>query len=252
MSEPLVPGFYGKLPGLGDFVSRRLPRTFIDPWDSWLQAAFASSRRQLGESWLDIYLTSPIWRFALAPRLAGEDGWTGAVVPSVDRVGRYFPATVAARLEDGPAPFRIPGHFEAWFARVEARLLEALDDEEALDMEAFDAALRATVLPATAPRESVFRAPSGPAPAAWRIGLEASGAVESAYPDLLDALAEAGSSPYSIWWTRGSEWVAPSLLVCYGLPPVDGYAAMLGGEWQAFDWHDGGLHPALESSAPAP
>ena len=45
---PALPGFYGKIPLLGDFVSRRLPRHFIEPWDSWLQSAFAASREQLG------------------------------------------------------------------------------------------------------------------------------------------------------------------------------------------------------------
>jgi type VI secretion system protein ImpM len=31
--EPAA-GCYGKLPCLGDFVSRRLPRAFIQPWDA--------------------------------------------------------------------------------------------------------------------------------------------------------------------------------------------------------------------------
>src|SRR5690606_36950533 len=30
------PGFYGKLPSRGDFVSRRLPADFIGQWDAWL------------------------------------------------------------------------------------------------------------------------------------------------------------------------------------------------------------------------
>ena len=31
-----VPGWFGKLPGLGDFASRRLPDTFVAAWDRWL------------------------------------------------------------------------------------------------------------------------------------------------------------------------------------------------------------------------
>ena len=37
-------GFYGKLPYVGDFVSRRLPGEFIRPWD---QEAFRRQRRKL-------------------------------------------------------------------------------------------------------------------------------------------------------------------------------------------------------------
>ena len=88
-------GFYGKVPTRGDFVSRRLPWTFVDPWDRWLQGGLACSRDQLGDAWLEVYLTSPVWRFALTPGVCGDAGWIGIVLPSVDRVGRYFPLTVA-------------------------------------------------------------------------------------------------------------------------------------------------------------
>jgi len=102
-----TPGFYGKVPGLGDFVSRRLPQAFIDPWDVWLQAAIASSRQQLGEQWLDIYLTSPLWRYALSPGSCGARGWAGVLMPSVDRVGRYFPLTIAVALAEIDYPYAV-------------------------------------------------------------------------------------------------------------------------------------------------
>ena len=60
-------GFFGKVPTHGDFISRRLPRSFLDPWDHWLQGAIATSRQQLGEGWLEVYLVSPLWRFCLSP-----------------------------------------------------------------------------------------------------------------------------------------------------------------------------------------
>ena len=95
-----IPGFYGKLPELGDFVNRRLPQNFIDPWDSWLQQAIATSRDQLGGNWLNNYLTSPIWRFAVSSGVVGESPWCGLLMPSVDRVGRYFPLTLACVLDE--------------------------------------------------------------------------------------------------------------------------------------------------------
>ena len=96
-------GFYGKLPSHGDFVSRRLPREFLDVWDSWLQQAVAESKARLGSDWLDAYLNSPIWRFALMPGICGDQAYLGLMMPSIDRVGRYFPLTVAAPLEPGAA-----------------------------------------------------------------------------------------------------------------------------------------------------
>ena len=97
-------GFYGKLPCLGDFVTRRLPRELIAPWDQWLQESLTSSRTQLGNDWLDRYLTSPLWRFVLSPGVAGQVGWTGVLMPSVDRVGRYFPLTLSCPLPAGTNP----------------------------------------------------------------------------------------------------------------------------------------------------
>ena len=89
-----VAGWFGKLPMLGDFASRRLPDAFIGPWDEWLQASLASSRSATGDRWLDLYLTFPVWRFALPAGLIGDRCWIGVLLPSVDRVGRCFPLTI--------------------------------------------------------------------------------------------------------------------------------------------------------------
>ncbi|MET0382001.1 MAG: type VI secretion system-associated protein TagF, partial [Burkholderiaceae bacterium] len=90
-----VCGFYGKLPSEGDFVSRRLPWEFTTVWDEWLQQGMAASRQTLGGRWLDLYLSAPVWRFQLAPGVCGPLGWRGLFFASVDRVGRYFPLTIA-------------------------------------------------------------------------------------------------------------------------------------------------------------
>ena len=94
----LAAGWYGKIPALGDFASRRLSTEFISTWDSWLQHSMAASRATLGERWLDIYLTSPIWRFALMPETVDASAWAGLLMPSVDKVGRHFPLTFALEL----------------------------------------------------------------------------------------------------------------------------------------------------------
>ena len=97
-------GWYGKLPILGDFTRRHLPPAFIDPWDDWLQAGIAGSRAALGGAWLDNYLTAHVWHFVLMPGVLGPQAWAGVWSPSVDRVGRYFPFTLAAPLAPGGTP----------------------------------------------------------------------------------------------------------------------------------------------------
>ena len=91
-------GFYGKLPGKGDFLTRNLPRQFVDVWDDWLQSGMNAAKQVLGDEWLQVYLTSALWRFVLPPGICGESAWAGVMMPSMDRVGRYFPMTVAVEL----------------------------------------------------------------------------------------------------------------------------------------------------------
>ncbi len=94
-------GFYGKLPARGDFVQAGLPRSFTDPWDRWLQRVLAASQAMLGDRWLPAWLEAPVWRFALMPGVCGPDPALGLWLPSVDRVGRHFPLTLAAVMPEG-------------------------------------------------------------------------------------------------------------------------------------------------------
>jgi type VI secretion system protein ImpM len=107
MADPGPPGWHGKLPSLGDFASRRLGPEFVAPWDGWLAAGLHALRGSAPEHWLQHYLTSPSWRFLLQPGVLpgggsgtapGAQAWAGVLVPSVDRVGRYFPLTLVQPL----------------------------------------------------------------------------------------------------------------------------------------------------------
>ncbi|MDD2728817.1 type VI secretion system-associated protein TagF [Malikia sp.] len=128
-----APGWYGKLPQLGDFARRRLPSEFIGPWDDWLQQGLQSSRAALGEAWLEHYLGAPVWRFVLLPGVIEPDAWAGVLMPSVDRVGRYFPLTLCTSLkEDAPLGPSLTG-LDSWLAGLETCALLALDAERGLD-----------------------------------------------------------------------------------------------------------------------
>jgi type VI secretion system protein ImpM len=109
-------GLYGKLPAHGDFVRRALPKSFVDPWDAWLQAGMAAARAALGEAWEDAWRDGPAWRFALPAGACGPEAVAGVMVPSADSVGRRFPLTLAAVFADGDGPARVA---EEWFEALE-------------------------------------------------------------------------------------------------------------------------------------
>ena len=92
-------GYFGKMPGHGDFVRSRADVGFVAGWDAWLQDCFATSRAILGDAWVRSYESAPIWRFALAGGVCGDAPMLGVMMPSQDRVGRTFPLTVFARLK---------------------------------------------------------------------------------------------------------------------------------------------------------
>ena len=220
-------GFYGKVPSHGDFLQRRLARDFVEPWDLWLQGGVTASRNALGAAWLDIYLTSPLWRFALPAGVCGRTGMVGLMMPSVDRVGRYFPFTIAAPLSDGILPAALTLADPVWFEQAETIMLTALED--GFDLEAFESALAALALPKipSAPRRLA------PGPLGWHASLDAANRVEALLPALI---TERIGEMASLWWTQGSRAVAPSLIACPGLPSAAGFAAFLDGRWSHWEW----------------
>jgi len=107
----------GKLPSDEALLHRRVPEGFISVWDAWLRECLAVSRQSLGERWLDIYLTSPFWRFACAPGACGPDPIAGLLAPSVDRIGGYFPLTLMWRIPPELHPLAVPSRCSYWFDR---------------------------------------------------------------------------------------------------------------------------------------
>jgi type VI secretion system protein ImpM len=110
---------FGKLPSHGDFLRRRASDAFVDAWDAWLRECLADSREALGERWLDVYLTSPAWRFVCAAGACGPAPVIGLMVPSVDRVGRYFPFTLVARLPEEVNPIAAATSSARFFEQAE-------------------------------------------------------------------------------------------------------------------------------------
>ena len=135
------PGWHGKLPSLGDFASRRLPPDFLAAWDGWLAAGLQQLRERDPAGWLDAYLATPTRRFLLMPGVLpgalpgdlGAQAWAGVLMPSVDRVGRYFPFTLVQAippLRAGPTQLQSLWH---WLGRLDELAADALQDDWAID-----------------------------------------------------------------------------------------------------------------------
>lgn len=121
-------GAFGKMPSLGDFFRVGLPNSFVEPWDRWLQTGIRSVRAELNNQWNECFMSAPIWRFTLGAGLAGPTAMMGVLMPSVDRVGRQFPLTLAMPM---PHLSEIPlAHFNATaqFEHLERVALGALED----------------------------------------------------------------------------------------------------------------------------
>lgn len=225
-------GLYGKLPTHGDFIQRNLPSGFISEWDAWLQHYVAGAKEKIGADWLDIYLTSPIWRFVFSHGVIDESHWAGILMPSVDQVGRYYPFTVAMRLPDYINPLEFISLQTAWYNEIEELALSALDGDYLLDdlmdeIASIDLNIDSSYMPRSALQDSY----------AMQIELEfEEQSVSSVYSHFLDALMVKLLRSYSAWATIGSERVAPCLFSVQNLPSVAKLPAMLDGNWRQWGW----------------
>jgi type VI secretion system ImpM family protein len=137
---PECAGWFGKLPALGDFASRRLPEDWIAAWDAWLGVELAAAREAVGDdAWLALYMVAPISRFWIAPGLLTRDAWLGVLMPSVDSVGRHFPFTLAAPLRAGHADLLDALANDDWLAAADSLARQVLDP--AFDVAALEQAI---------------------------------------------------------------------------------------------------------------
>ena len=129
-----IPGWYGKLPSLGDFASRRLEADFIEPWDLWLGEALAGAARSDGRRLARCLSAEPALALPADARRAGRASipqlvLAGVLMPSVDRVGRYFPLTIAATIAGLPTSDAAYEALLGWLHRLEDTALDALQDD---------------------------------------------------------------------------------------------------------------------------
>lgn len=155
-AAPIAAGWLGKLPSTGDFASRRLDPSQVESLDRWLSSLMLALKEREPDRWLDAYLASPSWRFlwmpqAMPPPWQGR-AWIGVVIPSVDRVGRYFPLALIQPLEALPRSAAEMESAWRWLQKIEEAAADALDGDWTI--EAFEEELLRIGVPASTSLEN--------------------------------------------------------------------------------------------------
>ena len=219
-------GLFGKLSAKRDFIALATPRNFLETWEPWVQASLSASRHQLGDRWQQAFLTTPVWRFWLGAAICGSTV-AGAIMPSLDGVGRYYPLTLHA-VGDAGAPIAPPDidAQDEWFNVGENFLLSTLDRDMAF--EDISSALDRLPVPRTRISdehdERIVSLGDGMAGMISAVdGFSASlSNLRAASPEVYAAA--------SFWWTSGGGEFPPLVLSCRGLPDAYRYSTLLTGD----------------------
>ena len=206
----------------------RIPRSILEPYENWLQSAIAISRNDLGFGWEDMYLVAPIWRFWIGPSILGNT-CAGAIMPSVDKVGRYFPLTIMHIGSSEPrenSPMLIG--YDDWYEGVEGQLLECLRDD--IDVDANTVLLNLSDPLDTSSKNTVSITRS-------QNGLNFTGSPSQSMEDFVvgshEVYFNSTSASRSFWWSKGPEEGIPKLHCAEGLPDPHFFSQMISGELEA-------------------
>lgn len=255
MSAQFPPGFFGKLPCNGDFIQYNVSQEWLERWDQWLQSCIFESRQALQNEWLNAYLSGPIWRFVLGEGACGSGSYAGIIVPSVDRVGRYFPITLVRQLDSGWNPLDVAVCWAPWFEALEQCACDALDSQD-LRLDEFTARVGRipdplTVAVPTHIDNELFRNAGFPAAGTqWQMGLPSADHLQLEISVLAYREIHRHLRPVTLWWTAGAERVQPSWLLSRGLPAPASFSSLLDGSWRGSAWQI--ANPGAAYTMPAP
>jgi type VI secretion system protein ImpM len=230
-------GFYGKMPDQGDFVGRRLAGAFVQAWDAWLQECITHCRAELATHWDRLYRDAPVWRFLLAPGVCGTSAWAGLVQPSVDRVGRYFPLTVAAELPSDVEVLDTMIRAGGWYDAIERIAAAAFDNQ--ITVERLDERLAVTGFPEPAIVSADAADDTLPiaerSVEALQVGCPAGCDLTHARTALREAQISVGHS-HCVWFNASPADLERVVLVSRTLPQGARSQALFDGRWDAHGW----------------
>ena len=120
-------GYFGKLPGYGDFIQRNVTPDIVKHWDNWIMKSIQASREQLADNWKAHYFNSPIWRFVIDHGALINSTVAGFMMPSVDKSGRCYPFTVICQAEHQVNPFIFARKTDEMHSNAEEFVLSLLE-----------------------------------------------------------------------------------------------------------------------------
>jgi type VI secretion system protein ImpM len=189
------PAWYGKIPGAGDFVNRRLPYELADWWERWVQQGMSTMRQHGAEDVERYYTVAPVWSFLIPAGAGAACVQAGCIAPSCDRVGRYYPLIVTQPIRARAYWSGLPDAADAFYRQIGNALLDAIrnaQSPEHLEQALIHARLPAAGEAASANGSNRAQQPSWP---------NRQDPVEpSAWPRLSEYFDPYGAT--SFWWTN--------------------------------------------------
>jgi type VI secretion system protein ImpM len=225
-------GFFGKLPGYGDFVQRNTHPALIDTWDNWLLQSLEISRQQLGDNWKEIYFNSPIWRFTLPTGTLGgtANSWiSGFMMPSVDSAGRCYPFTVLCESSQAVNLFTLAAKIDAFHESGEDFALTLLDKKRPDLEEIADLLTQNYSKLALHTCADVGISTPSSSTELCRLSHQNLPSFEESNASFLSDLLTKQNIKLSIWSTASSMSIDGQKRYYQGLPPSDTYASLLAG-----------------------
>ena len=180
--------WYGKLPGSGDFISRRMPYGLQQFWDGWLAVGMESLKERRPVSGWAVWGTMPKWAFLLPCQPGVPIAQLGVLAPSCDRVGRVFPflATTAVVADNLSLVLPRAGAISLAWSEVIAHAQTTRSQVETIDLRLAD--VLATTLAEVAPiSDGDVTLPQGVSPTSLP------------WPGLAETFDIGGSE--SFWWS---------------------------------------------------
>ncbi len=251
----ITTGYYGKTAARGDFVSHRLPQTFINVWDDWAQQLVVACQQNNPDNFDQAWYRLPTYRFAFSAGLAGEHGWLGILIPSTDSVGRKFPLCFARPLNSNALPNHALLSSDVYYQDIEnligqlmtsdydfsqlASDLDAIDQQHQPAAEQSDGANTQTTLQTKA--DSLC------------LRLSARLNDSQAHLDIYtNAILVAACGSYSMWVTSDISTSSAETLLFEGLPGQDVCSALFDGQFTTPQWSNVVVDTTLEQTRASP
>ena len=228
-------GFFGKLPSIGDFVSRGWSNVARDSLDRVVQEALTEL---LASSFAgkEAIANAPCLALKIRPGAVCESGFVIVVMPSEDRVGRRFPLCAGVQWsEDGPA--RSTGWPSMEYVRVLVACVQKCVDA-AVDPDG----LCAEIASLGSPQQfgTTFGGLGGDETVPRLAGdtklLRVQGPLSAMSPSLVALCAALGDSSDVLGFSLGRTGDAQDFFVCRRIVSGSPLAAAFDGQWVERGW----------------